>query len=137
MPITRLTLNPSEHVININLSHDPLGTLNRSGDHGFRPRAWLVVEVVVGVQVTSHEDSGTIAIAPVIPGAGAAQSRGETTLSPCQFRGSGLGFPPWRTSVRSHSQNSIFSPARCLRLAQLSLFLLLSLRLSFLLLCSG
>jgi hypothetical protein len=43
-----------EHIIN--LPHDPLGPLNRSGNHGLGPRARLGIEEVVGkLQVTRHE----------------------------------------------------------------------------------
>jgi hypothetical protein len=42
----------------INFPHDPLRPLNRSGNHGLGPRAWLGVEEIVGgLQVTRHEDS--------------------------------------------------------------------------------
>ena len=35
------------------LPHDPLGPLNRSGNHGFGPGAWLRIEEIVGtLQVT-------------------------------------------------------------------------------------
>jgi hypothetical protein len=46
----------TEHTIN--LPHDPLCPLNRSGNQGLRLRAGAAVKQIIrGFQVTSHEDS--------------------------------------------------------------------------------
>jgi hypothetical protein len=55
------TLSPSRDNV-VNFTHDPLSPLNRSGDHGFSPRTWFVVEQVLsGFQVTATKIPATIA----------------------------------------------------------------------------